>query len=108
MADGPLVADTDVILEFLRGRDPGSTVRNLFLRGHLRITAVTAFELRLGADFFDREYRIIMPLVSQPTPKPTSASFRFAESLMDDVAKGIPDLVPGALVPSGMAGLRAR
>ncbi|MDQ3659500.1 MAG: type II toxin-antitoxin system VapC family toxin [Actinomycetota bacterium] len=69
MADEVLVTDTDVIIGFLRGRDPGSgTVRKLIARGHLRITAVTAFELRLGADFLDREHRIMALLRGKTLP----------------------------------------
>jgi tRNA(fMet)-specific endonuclease VapC len=50
-----VVADTDVCIDFLRGAAPGADAIEDWLRsGRLRITAITAFELRLGADFETR------------------------------------------------------
>lgn len=51
----PVVADTDLLIDFLRGRGPGvGAVRGLIRHRRLRLTSVTAFELRLGTDFFQR------------------------------------------------------
>lgn len=55
MADGLVVADTDLVIDFLRGRDPGAaSVRRWLEEGRLRLSAVAAFELRIGADFTGR------------------------------------------------------
>jgi len=55
MATGLLVADTDLLVDFLRRKDPGrSRVREWLTSDRLRVGAVTAFELRLGADFLFR------------------------------------------------------
>ena len=55
MAAGLVVADTDLIIDFLRGRDPGAGAVRRWLRSdRLRVTSVTAFELRVGTDFLDR------------------------------------------------------
>lgn len=43
-------------------------VRDWISRGCLRLTAVTAFELRLGADFFDREHRIMALVRARTLP----------------------------------------
>jgi tRNA(fMet)-specific endonuclease VapC len=52
---GGIVADSDLLIDFLRGRDPVATrVAGWLEAGRLRLTAITAFELRLGADFLRR------------------------------------------------------
>jgi tRNA(fMet)-specific endonuclease VapC len=55
MADQLLIADTDLVIDFLRGTGPGADFVETSLReGTLRFTAITAFDLRLGADFKHR------------------------------------------------------
>lgn len=55
VAGGLVVADTDLVIDFLRGRDPGvGSVRRWLRESRLRLSAVTAFELRIGADFPER------------------------------------------------------
>lgn len=55
MAVGVLVADTDLVIDFLRGRGPGAgAVRRWLREDRLRLTAVTGFELRVGTDFLQR------------------------------------------------------
>ncbi|GAB7144763.1 type II toxin-antitoxin system VapC family toxin [Mycobacterium riyadhense] len=50
-----VVVDTDLVIDFLRGVGPGARlVRELIVSHRLRITAVTAFELRVGTDFLAR------------------------------------------------------
>jgi len=44
-----IVADTDVLIEFLRGRDPFAERVAVEIRRGLATTAVTAFELLAGA-----------------------------------------------------------
>ncbi|HMJ04446.1 MAG TPA: type II toxin-antitoxin system VapC family toxin [Conexibacter sp.] len=48
MADAPVV-DTDVLIDYLRGRGPGADLLARLGRGGYRVTAVTAFELALGS-----------------------------------------------------------
>lgn len=46
-----IVADTDVLIDALRGREPARTrVADAIATGQLATSAVTAFELRSGAD----------------------------------------------------------
>ena len=59
MAERLVIADTDLIIDFLRGADPGATqVAGWIEDRRLRVTAVTAFELRLGTDFLGRQNEI--------------------------------------------------
>ncbi len=60
MADGLVVVDTDLVIDFLRARGPGAAfVRKLVQERRLRLTAVTAFELRFGTDFHERSADIM-------------------------------------------------
>lgn len=59
MAGRLVIADTDLVVDFLRGADPGATrVERWIEERRLRLTAITAFELRLGADFLGRQAEI--------------------------------------------------
>lgn len=54
MGNGLVAADTDLVIDFLRGEGPGAAaVRRWLTDGRLRLTALTAFELRVGASFLD-------------------------------------------------------
>lgn len=67
VADSLVVVDTDLVIDFLRGRGDGvAVVRDLLRSARLRITAVTAYELRLGADFLRRS-DVIMRLARSRT-----------------------------------------
>ncbi len=46
---GAPVVDTDVLVDYLRGRGPGAELLARLGRGGYRVTAVSAFELALGA-----------------------------------------------------------
>jgi tRNA(fMet)-specific endonuclease VapC len=48
VAEQPVV-DTDVLIDYLRGRGPGADLLARLGRGGYRVTAVSAFELALGA-----------------------------------------------------------
>lgn len=48
VADAPVV-DTDVLVDYLRGRGPGAELLARLGRGGYRVTAVSAFELALGS-----------------------------------------------------------
>lgn len=51
MADGP-VLDTDVLIDYLRGAEPGAALlRSLSTRLAYRVTAIAAFELTLGSSY---------------------------------------------------------
>lgn len=55
-----VVVDTDLLIDYLRSRGPGAgLVRSLLVAHRLRLTAVTGFELRVGADFLDRREDIL-------------------------------------------------
>ena len=64
---GLVVVDTDLLVYFLRGRGEGvQLVRSLLRRKRLRVTSITAFELRRGSDFLHRRDDI-MRLVRRRT-----------------------------------------
>lgn len=64
-----VVVDTDLLIDFLRGRGEGaSLVRDLIVTHRLRLTAVTAFEIRLGADFLARTDEIMRLFRSRTLP----------------------------------------
>jgi tRNA(fMet)-specific endonuclease VapC len=48
VADAPVV-DTDILVDYLRGRGPGADLLTRLGRGGYRVTAVSAFELALGS-----------------------------------------------------------
>lgn len=57
---GRVVVDTDLLIDFLRGKGGGvDVVRNLIRTGDIRLTAVSGFELRVGTDFLDRHDEIM-------------------------------------------------
>jgi len=63
-----IVADTDVLIDFLAGRDPGAErIRAELDRGLLRTTAVTRFELLSGARNTSQEAAIRHLLAAIPT-----------------------------------------
>lgn len=63
----PLVVDTDLVIDFLRGRGSGvAAVRRWLREGRVRLTAVTAYELRAGLDF-ERRHATIMALLDGRT-----------------------------------------
>ena len=63
------VVDTDLAIDFLRGREPGATrVSEWLERDVARFTAMTAFELRLGTDFIQRSGRIGQLLSARTLP----------------------------------------
>lgn len=48
MADAPVV-DTDILIDYLRGQGPGADLLSRLGSGGYLVTAVSAFELALGA-----------------------------------------------------------
>jgi tRNA(fMet)-specific endonuclease VapC len=66
---GLVVVDTDLVIDFLRGTGSGAPlVRELIGDGRFRVTAITAFELRLGADFLPRGEEIMWMLRARTIP----------------------------------------
>ncbi len=79
MADA-VVVDTDLVIDFLRGRGPGaSLVRILLEQQRLRLTAVSAFELRMGTDFLTRRDDILRLIRRRTYPVDAASALRAAE-----------------------------
>lgn len=77
MASGLIVADTDLVIDFLRGKGQGvHVIRTLLQERRLRLTAVTGFELRLGTDFHHRSENILRLLRSRTLPLDLQAALR--------------------------------
>jgi len=77
---GIVIVDTDLIIDFLRGRGDGTElVRKLIAEYRLRITSITAFELRVGADFHSRRDDILRLCRSRTVPLDMAAGLRGGE-----------------------------
>lgn len=80
VADGPVVADTDLVVDFFRGSGPGADAVERWLRdGVLRLTAVTAYELRIGTSFLEQGPTIGRLLLGRTLPLDTRAGLRAGE-----------------------------
>jgi tRNA(fMet)-specific endonuclease VapC len=77
---GLVVVHTDLVIDFLRGKGPGAPlVRELIGSHRLRVTAITAFELRVGADFLARRDDILRLMRSRVFPLDSRSAFRAGE-----------------------------
>lgn len=77
---GLVIVDTDLIIDFLRGRGPGADLtRRLVIERRLRLTAVTGFELRVGADFLARKDQILGLFRSRTVPLDLASALRAGE-----------------------------
>lgn len=77
---GLVVVDTDLLVDFLRGKGPGvRLVRELITRHRLRLTAITAFELRIGTDFLVRRDDILRLVRSRTFPLDPASALRAGE-----------------------------
>lgn len=75
-----VVADSDLLIDFLRGRGEGAgLVRRLLAERRLRLTAVTGFELRVGADFLARRDDIMRLFRSRTLPLDLASALRGGE-----------------------------
>jgi tRNA(fMet)-specific endonuclease VapC len=75
-----IVVDTDLLIDYLRGRSPGrELVRGLLLDGRLRVTAITAFELRVGGDFLPRRGEILRLVRRRTLPLDQTSALRAGE-----------------------------
>lgn len=63
---GAPVVDTDVLIDYLRGRGPGVELLARLGRGGYRVTAVSAFELALGSAH-RADPRPVLALLDAPT-----------------------------------------
>jgi tRNA(fMet)-specific endonuclease VapC len=89
VADGLLIADTDLVIDFLRGSDPGASLIQGWMEADvLRLTAITAFELRLGADFFVRRRGIESLLAQRTFPLDALAALLAGQIYGDLSSKG--------------------
>lgn len=74
---GFVAVDTDLVIDFLRGRGSGAPfVRSALSEGRLRVTAITAFELRVGSDFLDRRDQIQQLFRSRALPLDLASALR--------------------------------
>lgn len=74
---GLVVVDTDLVVDYLRGKGAGvELVRRLLTERRLRLTSVTAFELRLGTDFLPRRDDILQLLRSRTLPMDLASALR--------------------------------
>lgn len=77
---GLVVVDTDLVIDFLRGKGAGTTLVRELIAGHrFRVTAVTAFELRVGADFTERRSDIMRLVGSRTFPLDPASALRAGE-----------------------------
>ena len=66
---GPLLADTDLVIDFLRGRGPGAELLPRWLRTRrLRLSVITLYELRGGRDWDARGVPIQALFLDGPVP----------------------------------------
>lgn len=77
---GLVVADTDFLIDFLRGKGDGARqVRTLIAESRMRVTAITAYELRVGVDFLRRRDEILRLLRSRTIPLDARCALRAGE-----------------------------
>lgn len=77
---GLVVVDTDLLIDFLRGKGAGARlVRALLLEHRLRMTSVTGFELRLGAEFLERRDDILRLFRSRTLPVDLASALHAGE-----------------------------
>ena len=73
----PVVVDSDLLIDFLRGRGTGvDVVTSLIAQRRLRVTVITAFELRVGTDFLSRQADILQLLRGRTIPLDMAAAIR--------------------------------
>lgn len=86
-----VAGDTDLVIDYLRGADPGAAAVRTWLReGRLRLTAVTAYELRVGADFLDRSDDFALLLAGRALPLDVEAALTAGAVAVNLRARGLP------------------
>lgn len=77
---GLVVADTDLLIDYLRGGRPGAElIRGLIVERRLRLTTVTGFELPVGTDFLARREEILRIFRSRTVPLDLASAMRAGE-----------------------------
>jgi tRNA(fMet)-specific endonuclease VapC len=86
-----VVADTDMVIDYLRGRGAGANVlRSLLAQRRLRLTVISGFELRVGADFLDRRDDIMRLFRSRTLGFDVRAAFRAGQVATAQRERGDP------------------
>ncbi len=76
-----VVADSDLVIDFLRGRGPGAAaLRRWLTEGRLRVTAVTVFELRVGTDYLERQAQLATLFARRTLPLDTLGALHAGEA----------------------------
>ncbi len=83
-----VIVDTDLVIDFLRGKRGASVVRELIAGHRLRLTAITAFELRVGTDFLVRQDDILRLLHSRTFPLDPDGALRGGKAAAELRAAG--------------------
>jgi tRNA(fMet)-specific endonuclease VapC len=98
VATSLVVADTDLLVDFLRDADPGASWVQVRIRDDsLRMTAISAFELRLGRDFVTHGRGIESLLGNRTLPLDLLGAISAGELLMGLRASGRPIGINDAL-----------
>lgn len=72
-----VVVDSDLLIDYLRGRETAARlVRGLLTEHRFRVTAVTAYELRVGSDFLSRRDDILRLLRGRTYPLDVASALR--------------------------------
>jgi tRNA(fMet)-specific endonuclease VapC len=72
-----VVVDSDLLIDYLRGRETGARlVRALLTEHRLRVTAVTAYELRVGVDFLSWRDDVLRLLRGRTFPLDLASALR--------------------------------
>lgn len=88
---GLVVVDTDLVIDFLRGKGPGvRLVRELITQHRIRFSAITAFELRVGTDFHARHADIMRLLGSRTFPLDAACALSAGSVAADLRGRGQP------------------
>jgi tRNA(fMet)-specific endonuclease VapC len=84
-----VAVDTDLVIDYLRGKGEGAAaIRRWLASGRLRLTVVTAFELRTGADFHDRKRDIDRLLARRVLPLDAEAALHAGAIWSELTARG--------------------
>lgn len=88
---GRVVVDTDLVIDYLRGKGQGvAVVRDLVRTGRLRLTAVSGFELRVGSDFLSRRGNIMALFRHRTIPLDLQAALNAGQVASQLKAAGTP------------------
>lgn len=96
-----LIADTDVVIDYLRGAGQAAAMERWLTQRRVRFTAVTAFELRSGSDFDRRREAILTLLRRRTLPLDGRSALKAGEVMralsLLGVAIGVPDTLQAGI-----------